>query len=87
MSFVREAVHSLEAAPVPDALTRLCIDYLVGRTRRQLAEQPPGFERAFARDMPAHPIAENTREANEQHYELPAAFFELSTSTLPTASG
>ena len=77
MSFVRDAVHTLESAPVPDALTRLGIDYLVGRTRRQLAEQPPGFERAFAREMPEHAIAENTREANEQHYELPAAFFEL----------
>jgi len=77
MSLVRDAIHALEGAPIPDPITRIGIDYLVSRTRKRLAAQPAGFEREFAREMPAHPIAENTQEANDQHYELPADFFGL----------
>ncbi len=77
MSLVRDAIHALEGAPIPDPITRIGIDYLVGRTRKRLAAQPAGFEREFALEMPAHPIAENTQEANDQHYELPADFFGL----------
>ena len=36
-----------------------------------------GGERAFAAGMAAYPIAEHTDEANSQHYEIPARFFEL----------
>jgi len=77
MSLAESAVNALEGAPLPDAVTRVGIDLLVARTRRQLAVRPAGFERAFARDMAVHPIAENTAEANAQHYELPADFFGL----------
>jgi cyclopropane-fatty-acyl-phospholipid synthase len=77
MSLVRDSLHALQGAPVPDPLARLGIGWLVERTRRRLADQPPDAEAAFALAMAARPIAENTREANEQHYELPADFFGL----------
>jgi len=77
MSLAETAVHALEGAPLPDAVTRVGIDLLVARTRRRLAAQPAGFERQFAREMAVHPIAENTAQANAQHYELPADFFGL----------
>ncbi len=77
MSLAQDAVTALEGAPFPDVVTRAGIEWLVGSTRKKLAAQPPAFEADFARDMAAHPIAENTAEANEQHYELPADFFGL----------
>ena len=77
MSLAQSAVHALEGAPFPDAMTRTGVRWLVEQTRRRLAAAPPTLESAFARDMALRPIAENTREANEQHYELPAEFFAL----------
>lgn len=53
------------------------VAYLVGRTNRKLARRSPADELAFARDMQRFPIAIHTDDANEQHYEVPAAFFEL----------
>ena len=68
---------ALEGALLPDLVRRAGIRMMVAETRRRLAARPEGFERAFAHDMAAHPIAENTLEANAQHYELPADFFAL----------
>ncbi|MEP6968451.1 MAG: cyclopropane-fatty-acyl-phospholipid synthase family protein, partial [Pseudomonadota bacterium] len=72
MSLTQIATIAVERAPVPDALTRLGVGFLVGRARRRL-----DAEAAFARDMSGRPIAENTADANAQHYEVPAAFFRL----------
>ncbi|MGI9170372.1 MAG: SAM-dependent methyltransferase, partial [Caulobacteraceae bacterium] len=77
MSLARLATGAVERLPVPDALTRLGIAWLVGRAGRSLRERPAGGEAAFARAMSARPIAENTADANDQHYEVPAAFFRL----------
>jgi cyclopropane-fatty-acyl-phospholipid synthase len=77
MSLTRFATAAVERAPLPDALTRLGVGLLVGRARRRLETLPVGADAAFARDMAARPIAENTADANAQHYELPAAFFRL----------
>ena len=76
MSFIEAAIRAVETTPLPDPVTRLGIDFLVGQTRRKLAAAPP-TEQAFAQGMTAHPIAEHTDLANEQHYELPPAFFGL----------
>ena len=77
MSLAQTAVHALEGAPLPDAVTRTGVRWLVEQTRRRLAAAPPTLESAFVRDMALRPIAENTAEANEQHYELPPEFFAL----------
>jgi cyclopropane-fatty-acyl-phospholipid synthase len=75
MTLTEMAGQAVERAPIPDPITRLGIGMLVARARRRLATGAPDTEAAFAREMGAHPIAENTAEANAQHYEVPAEFF------------
>jgi cyclopropane-fatty-acyl-phospholipid synthase len=76
MSFVERAIRFAEAAPMPDFVLRTGIYALVDRTRRTLGAQPSQDE-SFARAMDNFPIAEFTKDANEQHYEVPAEFFAL----------
>jgi cyclopropane-fatty-acyl-phospholipid synthase len=64
-----------EALPVPDAISRMVIASLVGRTDRTLAAQATDSA-AFAGAMTAFPIAQHSDAANAQHYEVPAAFFD-----------
>ena len=76
MSLLETAIRAVEATPLPDPITRLGVELLVGRTRRKLSTAAP-IDEVFARGMIEHPIAEHTDLANQQHYELPAAFFGL----------
>jgi cyclopropane-fatty-acyl-phospholipid synthase len=76
MSLTGFAACAVERAPIPDALTRLGVGYLVGRARRQLDAEAPS-EVYFVREMEKRPIALNPEDANQQHYELPADFFAL----------
>ncbi|MGE7468584.1 SAM-dependent methyltransferase [Bosea sp. NPDC003192] len=64
-----------EALPVPDAVSRMVIATLVGRTDRTLSAKP-GNAAGFAREMAELPIALHADAANAQHYEVPEAFFE-----------
>jgi cyclopropane-fatty-acyl-phospholipid synthase len=77
MNVIAITTSMLERLPVPDALMRAGISALVGRTHRMMSAAPPDRDTAFAAGMGAHPIAEHTAAANEQHYELPPAFFGL----------
>lgn len=70
------AIRAVERTPLPDALTRAGIAWLVGTRRRALAGMPDQTAQ-FARAMADFPIAEHTDAANAQHYELPPRFFEL----------
>lgn len=70
----------LERDLLPDALIRLGIRRLVGR---RLAEETTGSlaerqERLMAllQRLRESPIAINTADANEQHYEVPTAFYQ-----------
>ena len=78
MSPLEAAIKLVEKTPLPDPVMRLGIELLVGRTARKLNSAPAQLESSFAQGMVEHPIAEYTGEANDQHYELPARFFELS---------
>ena len=77
MTLVERAVAMAERTPLPDAVIRSGIHFLVDRTKRQLGAAPQVESRQFAIDMAAFPIALATDEANEQHYEIPARFFDL----------
>jgi cyclopropane-fatty-acyl-phospholipid synthase len=77
MSLVQTAIGIGERISWPDSMSRSAIGWLVERTRKKLAESPTEGEREFARKMQTYPIALNTSEANEQHYEIPAEFFTL----------
>lgn len=77
MDLIASAIRTVERTPLPDNVTRMGIDYLVGRTRRKLAISPAETETRFVGDMARWSIAEHTDAANEQHYELPPRFFAL----------
>lgn len=63
-----------ERGLVPLPLLRVGIRRLLERRLRE-AREAPSVE-AFARELEEGPIALHTAAANEQHYELPPAFFE-----------
>ena len=66
-----------ENAPLPDAVLRCGIAARVATTRRRLASlDAMAEETRFMAAMAERPIADLTSAANQQHYELPAAFFE-----------
>jgi cyclopropane-fatty-acyl-phospholipid synthase len=77
MSLIAKAIQVAERTPLPDPMTCMGIEFLVGRTRRKLAAVCDRDEGDFARAMAEHPIAEYADAANEQHYELPPDFFAL----------
>jgi cyclopropane-fatty-acyl-phospholipid synthase len=76
MSLIRNAIHRFAETPVPDPVSRSAIGFLVATARRKLADPPPDIENAFANEMAGRPIAEHTQAANDQHYEVPSAFFQ-----------
>lgn len=66
----------LDRGLVPDLLIRAGIRRLLAQrlaSEREGGAAKPG---AFVRTLRASPIAVSTAEANAQHYEVPAAFFE-----------
>src|ERR1044072_2291392 len=71
----------LESNVVPDPLIRIGIRRLLGETLR---EKNKGDVEAQQAALMAHleglrksPIAVQTRDANEQHYEVPTRFYQL----------
>jgi cyclopropane-fatty-acyl-phospholipid synthase len=66
-----------ETVPLPDVVTRAAIGLMVGQTQRRLARSPADADTRFASAMAPYPIAVNTAQANAQHYEIPADFFDL----------
>ena len=77
MNMIAAAIRAGEIVAWPDAVSRSAMRFLVGRTRRRLAASSGSAEHTFATSMANYAIAVNTREANQQHYELPADFFAL----------
>ncbi len=77
MSAIELAIPVFERLPWPDVVSRAAVSFLVGRTRDRLANTPTEVNRSFAAGMSNYPIAEAVDEANAQHYEVPAAFFDL----------
>jgi cyclopropane-fatty-acyl-phospholipid synthase len=77
MSAIERAIPLFERLPLPDVLSRAAVSYLVGRTCNKLRHAPRDINKSFAALMPNYPIAESVDDANAQHYEVPAKFFEL----------
>jgi cyclopropane-fatty-acyl-phospholipid synthase len=72
---ISKAIEIGERVPLPDAVIRAAIAQLCARTATKLALGNPDSDAAFASEMAARAIAEETDAANAQHYEVPAAFF------------
>jgi len=69
----------LEKDLLPDWVIRRGIRRLLRQRIREETAPTPGAQRArllaYAEDLKRRPIAEDTRAANEQHYEVPTAFY------------
>ena len=72
----------LETDSVPDPLIRLGIRYLLGQTLREKRAATAELRRQALMEhiagLKQSPIAVQTRAANEQHYEVPTAFYQMS---------
>jgi cyclopropane-fatty-acyl-phospholipid synthase len=77
VSIIAAATKAFEAAPLPDALSRLAIRALVANGARNASSPPDGAALAFAHAMRSRPIATDPTAANRQHYEVPSDFFRL----------
>ncbi|MBI1201215.1 MAG: methyltransferase domain-containing protein [Rhodopseudomonas sp.] len=77
MAAIALATRLIERSAIPDPVVRWGIGALVGRTHRKLSALPRSTSRDFAQATAMLPIAEHTADANAQHYELPAEFFDL----------
>jgi cyclopropane-fatty-acyl-phospholipid synthase len=73
------ALHWIEQGRVPDALVRAGIRRLLRQRLHEIRDADPAgaaeLTAAFAAEMRTAPIAPLPQLANEQHYEVPAAFF------------
>lgn len=74
-------IELCERGLVPDALARAGMRRLIGARLAAANAHDDGARRerelGGVRERARHgPIAEHTRQANDQHYEVPAAFFE-----------
>ena len=75
MTLVASVLQAFEGAPMPDGVRRAAVRLLVSNAARRMSDAPP-LDSAFAKAMSARPIAEHAAAANDQHYELPPAFFQ-----------
>jgi cyclopropane-fatty-acyl-phospholipid synthase len=77
----RQAIDWVERGRVPDALVRAAIRRLCEQRLREIAagdcERAATATEAFVAAMDAAELAPVPHLANEQHYEVPARFFEL----------
>jgi cyclopropane-fatty-acyl-phospholipid synthase len=67
----------IETGRVPDPIVRAGIRAVCASRLRHEGRRPPGFKDAFVRRLRESQIAEHVEKANEQHYEVPAAFFGI----------
>lgn len=68
----------LESNLLPDFLIRLGIRRLLRQRLREIEHPSPADQvAAFARALRDQPIAVNTADSREQHYEVPTRFFQL----------
>ena len=67
----------IESGRVPDPFLRLGIRANLGLRLARERRKGAGAKREFVERLRRSAIAEQVEKPNEQHYELPAAFFEL----------
>jgi len=79
---VKLGMPILERNLVPDSLIRAVCRFLIRDTIRQNApesiEELQARKQAFVADLKTRAIAEQTGAANEQHYEIPTRYYDLS---------
>lgn len=81
MELAKHLIVAAERIRLPDSMSIAGINYLVSRSKRALNSGAAISDEEFARMAGERPIALHTDKANEQHYELPAEFFNLILGT------
>lgn len=78
---IRSLTRAVESGRLPDSVVRLGIRKLCEQRLHEISdgdcEQRQEMIRAFLVEMTEGPIAPVPEKANEQHYEVPAEFFDL----------
>ncbi|NJN47033.1 MAG: class I SAM-dependent methyltransferase [Candidatus Competibacteraceae bacterium] len=72
---MKNAIELMEKGVIPDFMTRIGIRHLLAKRLRDEASQANLDLNALLDELRNSPIALHTDKANEQHYELPPAFF------------
>ena len=71
-----KVIHIAERGLVPDSVVRAGIRHLLKGRLQQEAQGGKFRKEQTLEQLESSPVAVNTKEANEQHYELPTAFFK-----------
>lgn len=66
----------LEKNQIPDIMLRQGIRYYNQQHLKRLAKEPPQQKDFLIAQLKDSPLAVSTDKANEQHYEVPAAFYQ-----------
>lgn len=74
---VRRAVALAESGRVPDRLVRSGMHRVVAARARKERRRPPRERADFWNEARRGPVAVHTDTANQQHYEVPASFFDI----------
>ncbi|MGB0920276.1 MAG: SAM-dependent methyltransferase [Alphaproteobacteria bacterium] len=70
-------INLVEKRVIPDPLTRFGMRRMIGdRLQNEYANDSRGGRHAFLSHVTGGPIADHTDLANDQHYEVPDAFFQ-----------
>lgn len=70
-------IQAMERGLVPDALVRVGIRRLCGERLETLRAETESARQSHLTALKTSPVAVQTAAANDQHYELPARFFDL----------
>ena len=71
------AIHAAERGRLPDSLVRFGIRRMLSARLRELRGNAERRRSRFIDECARSPVADVPDKANEQHYEVPAAFFDL----------
>ena len=77
MDITARMIVAAESVNLPDFVSKAAIRYLVGRSQSKLNGADAQGDASFLAIVEARPIAIHANKANEQHYEIPAEFFNL----------
>lgn len=77
LHLLTSAIHAAERGRLPDSLVRFGIRRMLSSRLRELQGDEQRRRTAFIDECARSPVAAVPDKANEQHYEVPAAFFDL----------
>lgn len=79
--FLKKFITALENGYIPDPVTRVGIRSLVKKRLEESSKAikiDPNYFQHYVETLKKSPLAIMSKEANQQHYEVPTAFYDLS---------